>query len=468
MAGAFRLSGRGILVGDRGRVSEDPLAIASRPLRFSLPALSLFLANPALELEFFPGCPWVGVYRVRPRAVWPAGRADPAELPVRFEWAVERCVADADVVVVALSGGLDSLAVLYQADRICRQDGRRLIVGVIEMRDDQGVWTSAVAQRLIARLGLQCEVRVIDDRAAPRWPRWTPVGPCGDAMPRHTTALAEYAEEQGAGVILTGQGADELLQAPQFLTSALLHRKRWPQLGRYLADSAQYDGVHALTGEVMSLLGPLLPARSSFALYTAFGFPDLPTVVPAGVLNPRYVGHARDFHRAWCVDRLAIFSHHRRQWPKAAMWDSLFTADVLHGAGSVPVRSPFLDPEFAFGAMAVPLESRYGTDNDIPYHRWKKLVVNLFPEQVRSALPRRKQLYRRALSEHFAAVLGDRPLLCRQLGLLGDVDVNALRTDGRVASSLVALEDWLHGALEIGAEPSDESTWPPGWCLPAF
>jgi hypothetical protein len=419
-----------------------------------LPKLALELANPALELDAVPGCPWLGVERCRPVVEWPAVAADRAELPDRFRRSVAACLGDSEVVAVALSGGLDSLAVLYHCAGLCRREGRRLVALVDEMLDDQGVPASALAASLIEAFAIDCELHVVgtDPRRLPP-PHWSPAGPRREALPRAFAALIEQAAALGARVVLTGCGADELLQATPFLTAAQLRAGRWQAAWRYAADEALYGGAVLGLAQLLAMAAPRLPTRTSFALYLAAHYPDVRTPFPGDVLADRYRAHALGYYRAWLERWRERFVAQGRDWVLAAAWDCVFGCDMLESLGPVPHRSPFLEPDFASFALAIPLHERYTPEHRLPYHRYKHLVLSLYPRRLWPLLPEHKHLYRKAIPEYAVRLLQGRRLWCRELGLVRDLPDQALVANPSIACKLAALEEWIDGALERGASP---------------
>jgi asparagine synthase (glutamine-hydrolysing) len=104
-----------------GRRSADPLALTGPAPVVDLEALALMLAPPALLGEFVPRSLWQGVRRVPVEIPQPL----PGSLPLAFSRAVAAMTADAEVIGVLVSGGLDSLAVLVHALRVAKR--RRVI-----------------------------------------------------------------------------------------------------------------------------------------------------------------------------------------------------------------------------------------------------------------------------------------------------------------------------------------------------
>lgn len=440
-----------------GQAGTDPLALTPQPPRFSLPKLALELTNPALELDALPSCPWLRVERRRPAVEWPEVPADRAELPDRFQRSVAACLGDSEIVAVALSGGLDSLAVLYHCSALCRREGRRLVAIVDEMLDDQGVPASALARSLIKKFAIDCELHVVgtDPRQLPP-PNWSPSGPGREALPRAFAALVERAATLGAGVVLTGSGADELLQATPFLSAAQIRAGRWQAAWRYAADEALYGGAVVGLAQLLAMVAPQFPARTSFALYLAAHYPDVRNAFPGDVVADQYRPYALRHYRTWLDRWRERFVAQGRDWVVAAAWDCVFGCDMLESIGPVPQRSPFLEPDFAAYALAIPLHERYTPKHRLPYHRYKRLVLSLYPRRLWPLLPDHKHLYRTAIPEYAVRLLRGRRLWCRELGLVRDLPDETLVANPGIACRLAALEEWIDGAIERGASPTDD------------
>lgn len=220
---------------ETGQRSDDPLKLTGPVPEVDLRALGLFLAPPAMLGEFAPDCPWKGIARVHPDQLpFPsaAGRVPPR---VAFTRSMEGLTARAEKIRVMVSGGLDSLAVLVCAVQIAR--GRQVVAFTTDLTDDVGGSAAAVVRQLLSDLELPVDLVVLNpsDRAEPRW---TPAGPRLDAMPKSNAAAAARAAELGIDILLSGDGADELLGVPRFATAAVA--ARWGVAGatRYLRDVA--------------------------------------------------------------------------------------------------------------------------------------------------------------------------------------------------------------------------------------
>jgi asparagine synthase (glutamine-hydrolysing) len=97
--------------------------------------------------------------------------------------------------------------------------------------------------------------------------------------------------------------------------------------------------------------------------------------------------------------------------------------------------------------LALPLADHYDAANETRYLRAKAQVMALFPETMRSALPRHKQIYRAALA---TAVAGTGGAPCAvEIGLL-DERALARETDTATRMMVAAVEQWLVGAVTAG------------------
>jgi asparagine synthase (glutamine-hydrolysing) len=93
-----------------GRLEDDPRAAAGPAPHVDVSGLARLLTTPVLFGEFAPSSYWRDV-----DIVWspPHPRSDDRPFDVVFGDCVARLCGDAEVVAVALSGGVDSLAVLW-------------------------------------------------------------------------------------------------------------------------------------------------------------------------------------------------------------------------------------------------------------------------------------------------------------------------------------------------------------------
>jgi hypothetical protein len=427
-----------------GRRSADPLMLAGPAAEVDLEALALLLAPPALSGEFVPRSLWKGVQRVT--AEVPEPRVD--ALPHAFGAAVQALAADADVIGVLVSGGLDSLAVLVHALRVT---DRRVIAFTTDLIDDRDVGAAAVVRRLLEDLELPAELVVIEADHDRGTPAWSATGPRLDALPEVNAAAAARAAELGCGVLLSGDGADELLGIPRFATASIASRHGARAALRYVADVAH--GGPGLAGEVAAAAARLLPRRGRVSTYWAANWPEWCDPVAPAVLAEPYRSAATAWARSWVSAQVADHAMAGRSWAQADAHDAFFPHEPIPPAGPVAEASPFLHETFLAAALALPLADRYGPTLPWPYLRCKAQVVRLLPREAVGVLPRRKQYFSRVLMQQ--AHRGGHAPRCVEAGLL-DPQALSAEQDPAVLLVVAAMERWLAGAHSHAAgSPAD-------------
>jgi asparagine synthase (glutamine-hydrolysing) len=422
---------------------------------YSLAKLAAYFTGPPLYRDFRPDCPWTGIQVARQPPPAPGAGGDVLAFRLAFRDAVRQAVGGHGCVAVAFSGGMDSAAVLHAAAGICARDGRRLVAVTIDADDDDGRSTMRVARAVIDALQAGCELLPVDP-AAPGWaePAWTPHGPRFDSEPRQHTALAETASRAGAGVLLHGLGADQLLRAPRFLTGELLAAGRPSAAARFLADRR---GDRELRGELAALPARSRPLSLATApgatAYLAFARRDLCEDV-APVLTPAAARAARQWLAGAAAGLRAGHARERRSWATAAAVDALFPADPLEPSTGLPEIAPFFTPAVAASAWRIRVTDRYDQTLPTAYFRSKALVLGLLPGQVQQALIGRRQRSYRAFSRYWQAEGGSAPRL-EELGLVRPDWLTHCRS-AFDAAMVHACERWVTGAEQRGAAPAGD------------
>lgn len=423
-----------------GQISADPLELTGPTPAVDLTALGLLLTPPALLGEFIPRAPWLGVERIR--SALPRRR--PGSLPPAFAAAVEDLTAGVEVIGVKVSGGLDSLAVLVHAVRAA--SGRRVIAFTTDLTCDAGISAATVVRRLLTDLDLNVELVVVDPHRERSEPVWSPVGPRLDALPEVNAATAEIATQLGVGVLLSGDGADELLGVPRFATAHIAAR-----LGLWAAVRYGRDIAHSgpgLAGEVAAAMASWLPPAAQARGYWAANWPVWCDPVAPAVLAEPHRTQATGWARGWVDGQITTHATVRRSWAASDAHDALFPREVIPPAGSVPEISPFLHDDTLATALALPLADRYHPRLPTAYLRCKAQVVRLLPDTALPVLPRHKQYFSSAPA-HQAAARTTAPLAV-EAGLL-DPDALAAETDVAQLLVIAAIERWLTGAEKAGA-----------------
>ncbi|MGH3679397.1 MAG: asparagine synthase-related protein [Natronosporangium sp.] len=410
-----------------------------------LAGLARLFAIPVLFGEFAPASYWQGVDLVWPPP--PPAASTGGDLGEAFAAAVARCAGEAGTVAVALSGGVDSLAVLWHV--LALLPARQVHAFTANLIDDGGVPAARLVDRQLDALGLSKRVRlhVVDPDRCVTAPGWSPYGPRMDALPSLNASIAQLAAQVGAEVLLSGNGADELLSTPRYamVEVAAVHGLRAAR--RYLADMARAE--HGRTGEYAAVAARMLPAAARVRAYAAVTWPDwcAPQVSP--VLARTWRESALSWTRQWVAEVLDGHANARRGWAAAAARDCWWPRAYLPPSGPIREASPFCDSSFAAAAWARPLGERYDPAGRSTYLRVKGAVAALFPSGVRADLPATKRYYTTALARAYA-----RPVSVPTAAAVGLLDPSAAATTNCTATKMTtaAVEAWLAGAVAAGAD----------------
>jgi asparagine synthase (glutamine-hydrolysing) len=407
-----------------------------------LDGLARLFTTPGLSGEFAPSSFFRGV-----TLVWPPVAPTTTAMPLShvFAAAVEELCAAATTVGVALSGGLDSLAALVHV--LALRPCRRVVAFVVDLVDDDGERTGDGARRLLADLGLaeQVQVVVIEPADCTASSAWSPHGPRPEAMPAAVATIAERATEVGVDVLLTGDGADELLAVPRYATMQVLRRSGALAAGRYFADMAKSGP--GIAGELVSTVSHVLLHRTRVRMYWAANWPDWSPPKASPVLAASRREQALTWAQQWVDASVQAHVDANRSWAAADAFDAWWPRNFRPPAGGVPEASPFLHPDVVVAALALSLGDHYGAANKSPYLRAKALVVDLFPPAMRQVLPKHKRMYRTALGASVAGTCA--APLATKIGLL-DGQALAQENDTATLMMVAAVENWLAGAVAAG------------------
>ena len=297
---------------------------------------------------------------------WPSGQP----LSEVFNRAVAELCGDAAVVGVNLSGGLDSLAVLVAVTAL--RPARRIISFTVDLVDDSGLNTAAVVAALLDKLQLRTELVVVDPEQSGGEPPWSPIGPRFDALPQANALVNQLAAQAGCRILLSGNGADELLSAGSFALVQVARRHGLRGTRRYLADLSRT--APGTPGELCALAATMLPARFSARLYWAANWPGLCSPTVADVLDIQHRQQAEAWASEWVHRQIAAHAAGRRSWAEADRFDTFWPRSLYTSAGQVPEASPFLHPRVVAAGLAMPIADRYDPWALHTYHRIKPQV----------------------------------------------------------------------------------------------
>jgi hypothetical protein len=129
-------------------------------------------------------------------------------------------------------------------------------------------------------------------------PRWSAAGPRLDALPEANARAAQQATELEVGILLTGDGADELLGVPRFATAAVTAQHGPAAALRYLRDVARSGP--GLLGE-LAVSFPLAPGRVPTLQRADHGLRPMPTIRSTHTTRfvplARFLPNRRSWHR---------------------------------------------------------------------------------------------------------------------------------------------------------------------------
>lgn len=397
---------------DFGDVSVDPLTLLPTQVTpaVRLDRLAACFVPPVLRRNFLPTTPWHGVERVwyEPSPSPP----EPAEdVNRRFADAIRSTMTNAETVAVAVSGGIDSLAVLVTAAAIAREDARRCVAVTVDRLSDFGTRTAELVARLIRGLEIDCEHQVVE--TVPRSPPWWPAGPRMDLEPHVECATAAAAENIGADVLLSGEGADQVL------------------------------------GAVLSLSRDLPRGRRVGAAYAWRTWKQFPFDARLSPLTQRYAEAATSWLDEFALLRARAHRTAARTPRQASSVDAVACFNTFPPSAGVPEAQPFLDPVFVRYALAVPLEQRF--DRSLgPYFASKALVMRLLPPLVKHLLPARRETTFQEFSAFWSMQDVDAQSL-KEAELI-DPTWHSDRDSPFIAACVAAANGWLEGALARGAQ----------------
>lgn len=406
--------------GADGQLTADPFVAAGSTPTVKLAGLARLFAEPVLFGEFAPSSYWSGV-----DLVWPAPKPlelDGTTLQDVFASTVAQLCEPTETVAVSLSGGLDSLAVLWRVLQL--RPIRRVLAYTVDLVDDTGQHAENVVRRLLADLGISQRVSlvVVDPRSCKMQPTWSPTGPRLDALPSINATIAQQASEAGAGILLSGNGADELLSVPRYATTDIVQLHGWRAASRYVRDLRAGQGI---LGECAALSARAVSKTMRARSYWAVNWPSWCDPKVSAVLAAHWHTHAADWARRWVDKTIAEHALNGRSWAEADAYDSWWPKAFIPPTGPIPEASPFGHVDVVRAALALPLAERYDPHGVSAYLRVKGQVVHLFPNRVRHLLPTRKRYYRNAL-----AASTSQPLavpMAVSIGLLDEKEVGHRR-----------------------------------------
>lgn len=302
--------------------------------------------------------------------------------------AVQRLANDYDTIAISFSGGIDSAYCLYRLYRVCGPE--RVIPVYFDAPTDGHSNYLDVVRRTVAILAPECRLEeVSDDSAGYR----NQARPSLHAVPAAAASIERRAHAQGAQVLVTGCGADEIITPPKYLgLNFITGLKVEKTIARFT--QAISIGLGAVLEEYVA---PALfaPSRLSPSRRFQFAFEELHCAPPYDLLDEPFRSHCE----VW-TNRLyeAIREKCLRQASTLAEIDAFLSVFPLSRLRRVTdclldVRHPFQDPDVVRCGLQVPFADKLGSVREPVYQRRKTLLYRQMPIEFQRCVPSEKVGY---------------------------------------------------------------------------
>lgn len=332
--------------------------------------LGRYLSPPAVAGEFAPNL-WPEDPGLWPTPQWNTGTWE--DFRREFERAVISQCPRGKPVAVAWSGGIDSTAVLTT---LVSHN-----VNTIAL-----TWaTSAELAERRCRIGKRHlpQVEFVPVTSTYNTSRsYHATGPDLSALPAARNALSLSAKEQGAAVLFTGSGADELaLMVDESFLSVTWHHVKSRHVWRDLVVSGPRWVFRHLPGA----LG-FLPLRCLLEGWDADPIFSL--------IHPSVRSSVRDWTDEFIGKIVTFLSEQTWSHAERAAWLQKYPCTPLPDYQGIAEAHPFEEPSVVDVGLRQPLSSRYDTlPHSSSYHRTKAMVVKLIPPSYRGLLGASKDDY---------------------------------------------------------------------------
>lgn len=413
--------------------------------------IALMLSKVSVINEFFPDSPWNNESKVWKSFSYTYHTSDVTNLKLRFTHVISSIINKYDTIAVAFSGGLDSLAILLETSRQCKDLGKTCIAITAEMVDDKGESCFLQSQKVIKDFSIDCKhIKFVPKNSSTLY--WNKEGPRREAMPYAVQEMANIAESQNAKVILSGSGADSILGCPKYLTYTFLEQKKYTDLFYYVVDVGK-AGFWALRREFSSLFSNKLEPYLSVKAYMALSDPEVCDVEVNNHLNEPYKTLVNSWSKDWLINNIDLLIKHHSSWAKMDAINLINMYDPLPPAGEILHINPFEDDELVRISTEIPLEIRYNSSFPSAYLRQKSLVVSLIGIDNLKYLPQYKKTYRNTIMGSSVKDLCNPDTLIKS-GILQKNFESFFDKDDVYGNNMLAriamLDTWLMNTLNMG------------------
>lgn len=422
----------------------------------SLINLSLLFSRPSIVNEFVPKSLWVGQESVDiSKNFVPSFKGGSiSSIKLAFEKVLTSKLKSHKVIGIAYSGGLDSLAIIKVVDSICKSLGKKLIAITANLHNDLDEKISEKAISILKHLKVECKHITIDPKSISFNDSlyWNVDRPRMEALPHLAQRIMQEAINNGATILLSGNGADGLVTCPKFMLLDYFKASLYSNAIQYLKDISR-SGLWTFKRESLSLFSHLLNEKNKVKLYWASNNSELSFPDEHYHLKPYYRRNSTIFYKNFVKKNLEDLIKLNKLWSEMEIIDFLSHNQLLLPTGEIETYSPFEDNDFITEAIKLPTYLRYNGKLASPYLRQKSLLVDIIGIQYQNILPQKKETFRDFIMKNDVQSRVQPEILVEK-GILDGDYIKKLNTDDVYESNLVAritvVELWLRQALERG------------------
>ena len=465
------------------------------PRRISLPALDFFMqigfvTSPHTMFEGVRKLPpahylWVKDGAISPRQYWELSyeATNPGSekaIVDEFRGRLQECVDThlmSDVPLGALlSGGVDSTATVAFMGNTIRKPFKTITLGF----EDEGLDEAELAAESARALGTDHHSVLFTRDSMAEYPIVLHFQEEPIARPTHVALYYVFkaCREQGLKVVITGEGADELLGGYSWHQSGFLERalSRLPlSMSRTFGGNRRLRNLgQASRGLVRVLRGVPTQVHHRYQAMIRVGRPDVGRgLFSSEVKSGLGDGAAQSILDSWAewlasVEGRPEFEQVLWIQSRTRMPDHInHSLDRMSMAHSIEARPPFLDHTLWEFCASIPtgLKLRHSTEKYLLREAGKNLIPE--PARLRPKAPLRVPFQRWVAKPHLPrwaeTALGDAQL--RRTGLFDPAAVRDLRREvqggglGKATSlmSVLTMQTWAHMFLEspLSNEPPE-------------
>lgn len=357
---------------------------------------------------------------------------------------IQNLIKDKEIIGLSFSGGMDSTAILYYLLKI-KDSKQKIVLFHIEMTDDQGVSSRRHVERILKELEFSSKIIYVDFLTDNKhldlscYP-WSEKGPALSSFPYLLQNINTLANKENTEILLHGDGANELLEAPCFLFKSLFQESKL-KAARYLLDISDQFGFNQVKQELIYLISSKQKTYNKRLFERGH--------LSNNIISSEFKSFSDDWFSKFIIET-ETFLNNFALWETKELIRNVFPHSAIEDNGRVQEASPFLEPNLVKSLFQMPTYSRFDYSERSYYLRNKSLLVEILPEELK-VLFKEKQIFSKAFENQFKALIKtDKSLIqCSKFNL---IDKNKLLNsdDPALISTVYSIEDWLSIAIEKG------------------